>query len=84
MYSDYVLKFNIDNDIPDRYKIRWYYLKDIFEQHDFNKQKKDFISIWLSYCILQSNINLPYLNRFEGGIGYDKGRQIRCRIKQKY
>ena len=78
----YLIKFYIDNDLPSKYKLRWYNLKHIIEQCTFNDVKKDIVSLWLSYCKLKCNMSLPYLHTHEGGVGYDKNRQIRFRLKE--
>lgn len=49
--------------------------------------KKWFLMEWVSYCSLEKNKSLPFLNRMEGGIGGDNNnedRQIRCRLLTNY
>lgn len=59
------LIFRIDNNAPKKYMDRWNKLKYDCEQGD----NKYIIETMKTYCKLEENKNIPYLEREEGGIG---------------
>ena len=59
------LIFNIDKDAPSEYMKRWIDLKIKCE----NGENKHIIEQLKGYCNLNTNRVLPYLNRYEGGLG---------------
>jgi len=73
----------IDKDTPPNYIKRWNDFKDKCE----NGNNKDIVELIKSYCKLNTNRVLPYLERSEGGLGGDNNlmnKQIRFRESQKY
>ena len=74
----YKLRFRIDDFIASKYIEKWLMSKRDCE----SGENKNIIEKWISYCKLESNRSLPYLDRAEGGIGGDdnnKNKQIRFR-----
>jgi len=72
-------RFRIHADAPKAYIDRWKKLKYNCEEGD----NKYVIEKMKSYCKLESNRDLPYLQRCEGGIGGNdniKNKQIRFRM----
>ena len=72
------LRFFIDKDAPKEYIKRWKEFKKKCESGK-NKHIVDQIK---SYCKLENNKNLPYLNNSEGGMGGNNNmihKQIRFR-----
>ena len=70
------LIFRIDKDAPKDYINRWEKIKNDCEKKD----NKYIIEKMKTYCKLEQNKNLPYLQRDEGGIGGDNNiinKQIR-------
>jgi hypothetical protein len=78
------LIFRIDNDAPEDYINRWKKIKFDCEEDD----NKYIIEKMKTYCKLEQNKNLPYLQREEGGIGGNDNtinKQIRFfRLYSKY
>lgn len=75
----YKLRFKLDFDAPDNYIEKWNKLKKECETTN-NKIIVDEIK---NYCKLESNKNLPYLKRCEGGLGGNDNiinKQIRFRF----
>jgi hypothetical protein len=76
------LRFRIDSDAPNNYIKKFKKLKEKIENGDnnhFSCKIKD-------YCKLESNRNLPILNRMEGGLGGNNNiinKQIRYRHNLK-
>jgi hypothetical protein len=73
------LRFRIDADTPKDYMKRWKNLKYKCEDGD----NKYVIETMKSYCRLETNKILPYLQRCEGGVGGNdniKNKQIRFRM----
>ena len=64
--------FRIDKDAPKDYINRWKKIKFDCEENN----NKYIIEKMKTYCKLEQNKNLPYLQREEGGIGTE-GKQIR-------
>lgn len=52
---------------------------NLVEERD-RKLQKWVLTEWISYCSLETNKNLSFLDRMEGGIGGIDGKQIRCRL----
>ena len=71
------MRFRIDFDASNKYIEKWNKLKQECENTD-NKITVEEIK---NNCKLESNKNLPYLERCEGGLG-DNNKQIRFRIKE--
>ena len=75
----YKLRFRIDTDAPTDYMNRWKKLK-----YDcVNGNNKHIVEKMKTYCKLESNKTLPYLQRTEGGFGGNDNimnKQIRFRI----
>jgi hypothetical protein len=80
----YSLIFRIDNDTPEDYINKWKKIKFDCEEGD----NKYIIEKMKTYCKLEQNKNLPYLQREEGGIGGNDNtinKQIRFfRLYSKY
>jgi hypothetical protein len=75
----YKLRFKLDFDAPNDYIEKWNKLKKECETTN-NKIIVDEIK---NYCKLESNKNLPYLKRCEGGLGGNDNimnKQIRFRL----
>ncbi len=76
------LIFRIDNNAPKDYINRWKKIKFDCETHD----NKYIIEKMKTYCKLEQNKNIPYLQREEGGIGGNNNtinKQIRFyRLRQ--
>ena len=73
------LRFKIDNDAPPEYMKRWKEFKNKCENGD----NKNIVEQWIYNCKLESNRQLPYLDRCEGGIGGNNNninKQIRFRM----
>jgi hypothetical protein len=67
--DNFSIKFTIkNNNIPIGFLNKWIELKNIFENDNF-QLNETLISTWLKQCELESNKNLPYLNRANHGIG---------------
>ncbi len=76
------LCLKLDYNVLNKYKKEWEKIKEGCENTD-NKYLVEEIK---EYCILESNKNLPYLNRCEGGLGGDdnkNNKQIRFRTNNK-
>jgi hypothetical protein len=73
------LRFRIDTDAPKVYMNRWKKLK-----YDCDNGNNEYIvETMKTYCKLESNKTLPYLQRTEGGFGGNDNimnKQIRFRI----
>ena len=70
--------FKLDKDAPKKYIDKWNEFKKICESGD----NEDIVEEIKKYCKLETNKNLPYLKRAEGGMGGDnncKNKQIRFR-----
>lgn len=61
----HMIRFLIDPDAPSEYMDRWKKIKQKIENGD----NEWFVDAVRTHCKLSSNINLPYLDRCEGGIG---------------
>ena len=75
----YKLRFRIDTDAPTDYMNRWKKLKYDCD----NGNNKYIVEKMKTYCKLESNKTLPYLQRTEGGFGGNDNimnKQIRFRI----
>lgn len=75
----YKLRFRIDTDAPTDYMNRWKKLKYDCDNGD----NKYIVEEMKTYCKLESNKTLPYLQRTEGGFGGNDNimnKQIRFRI----
>jgi hypothetical protein len=73
------LRFRIDKYAPPKWMNRWIELKQKCE----NGKNKHIVEQIKSFCKVESNKNLPYLDRIEGGIGGGDNRihkQIRFRM----
>ena len=68
------LRFYINSNISEEDMDKWKKLKFKCEGGD----NKEIILLIKSNCRLEENKNLPYLNRFEGGLG-GNNKQIRFR-----
>jgi hypothetical protein len=76
------LCLKLDYNVLNKYKKEWEKIKEGCENTD-NKYLVEEIK---EYCKLESNKNLPYLNRCEGGLGGDdnkNNKQIRFRTNNK-
>ena len=71
------LRFKLDKSAPPEYENRWNELKRICETGETGT--KQIVQEWLAECKTCAMRNLPYLNRYEGGIGSDDSKQIRFR-----
>ena len=72
------LRFRIDKYAPPKWMNRWIELKQKCE----SGENKHIVEQIKSFCKLESNKNLPYLERVEGGIGGGNNtihKQIRFR-----
>ncbi len=79
----YKLIYRIDNDVPTNYMNKWKKLKNDCE----NGENKYIIEKMKTYCKLEQNKTIPYLQRTEGGVGGDNNcvnKQIRFRIFCSY
>ena len=77
------LRFKIDKDASQKYINNWINFKNVCESGNNKQIVKD----WLSNCRINSNKDMPYLNRMEGGIGGCNNilhKQIRFRSNQVY
>ena len=77
------LRFKVDKDASQKYINNWINFKNICESGNNKQIVKD----WLSNCRINSNKDMPYLNRTEGGIGGSSNlihKQIRFRSNQVY
>jgi hypothetical protein len=77
-YYIYKLRFSIDKDAPPNYMERWSEFKNKCE----NGENRYIVEHVKELCLLQVNKNLPYLDRYEGGMGGDDNKlnkQIRFR-----
>jgi len=94
MNSDIKLVFRIDSDAPIAFQKLWKTCMSNFE-NEFESLNgiRPLLTEWLYYCQLPQNKILPYLDRYEGGIGGDNNqinKQIRplcdpqqdCRIRE--
>jgi hypothetical protein len=75
----YKLRFRIDTNAPIDYMNRWKKLKYDCDNGD----NKYIVEKMKTYCKLESNKTLPYLQRTEGGFGGNDNimnKQIRFRI----
>ena len=74
------LRFRIDSDAPDEYIKKWNKLKKDCE----DTNNKITVREIKNKCKLESNKNLPYLDRCEGGFGGNNNqinKQIRFRLE---
>jgi hypothetical protein len=74
------LRFNIYIDAPRQYVTKWLKLKEKCESGE--KENKQIVYEWLSYCNNPSIKKMPFLKRLEGGIGGDcnyTNKQLRFR-----
>lgn len=83
------LRFRIDSDAPDDYLTKWNNIKNLCEKSGEHRDKELIVNDILKNCKLESNKQLPYLNRFEGGLGHSSNhinKQIRFRmlVNNKY
>jgi len=77
------LRFKIDKDASQKYINNWINFKNVCESGNNKQIVKD----WLSNCRINSNKDMPYLNRMEGGIGGCSNllhKQIRFRLNLVY
>lgn len=77
---EHTLRFRLDTDAPQDYMKRWENLKQECENHKRNNNT--FFQHWKQKCSLLSNINLPILDRVEGGLGGNNNtvdKQLRFR-----
>lgn len=85
-YTHYVkLRFNIYIDAPTQYINKWLQLKKRCENGE--KENKQIVNEWLSYCNNLLIKNMPFLKRIEGGIGGDcnyTNKQLRFRQLLQY
>lgn len=73
------LRFRIGKCAPPKLMNRWFELKQKCE----NGKNKQIVEQIKSFCKLESNKNLPYLDRIEGGMGGGNNsihKQIRFRM----
>ena len=76
------LIFRIDKDAPPNFKNRWNTFKNKCEAGSV-QEKKSIMEKLVSYCEVDSNKILPYLDRCEGGLGGNSNmlhKQIRLRM----
>lgn len=59
------LRFKIDRNASQKYINNWIKFKNVCESGN----NKEIVKNWLSNCRINSNKDIPYLNRCEGGIG---------------
>jgi hypothetical protein len=71
------LIFRIDNGCPEDYFERWKKIKSDCEEYD----NKYIIDKMKTYCKLEQNKNIPYLQREEGGIGGNNNNQINKQMR---
>ena len=64
------LQFQMDGDAPPNYRHKWNALKD----HEDRDLLNTIIDLWRRECKLDSNMNLPILDRVEGGLGGNNNR----------
>ena len=79
------LVFRIDKDAPSEFIKRWETFKNKCETGSV-QEKKSIMEKLVSYCEVDSNKSLPYLDRCEGGLGGDNNilnKQIRLRRKKR-
>ena len=79
------LVFRIDKDAPPDFSKRWKTFKNKCEA-DSVQEKKSIMEKVVSYCKMDSNRILPYLDRCEGGLGGDNNmlhKQIRLRSNKR-
>ena len=79
-YEMYVhkLQFKIDKDAPQEYMNRWIKLKTKCE----SGKNENIVNSIKKFCKIEENKILPYLKRYEGGLGGDnnlKNKQMRFR-----
>ena len=75
------LRFKISIHSPKSCLDKWKELKAICEYNN-NDENKKIVKDWLSFCDNEKIKEMPYLNRYEGGIGGDnnfKHKQMRFR-----
>lgn len=72
----YKLRFKLDFDAPNKYIEEWNKIKKESE----TTNNKYFVEEIKSNCKLESNKNLPYLERVEGGLG-GNNNQINKQIR---
>ncbi len=78
----HVLRFYIDNDAPNSYKKKFSELKNQVENG--RVANVHFSEKVINFCRLESNKNLPILNRCEGGLGGNnntENKQLRYRLR---
>jgi hypothetical protein len=81
---DHILSFSQDTDSPPKYVNKWNLLKKVCQNMDEDGDKYNLIKEIRSHFKLESNKNLPNLNRCEGGFGGDDNsihKQIRFRTR---
>ena len=86
--TNMIIKFTIDNNAPKDFIKLWKELKNKCETWTKNDCRKEIINSWLKYCKIETNKNLPFLDRCELSIGGNdniKNKQIRFRqrVEQK-
>ena len=72
------LRIKLDRDAPEKYICKWKKIKKQCE----DGENMDIVEEIKYYCKIESNKNLPYLNRIEGGMGGNNNKtdkQIRFR-----
>ncbi|MDB4769471.1 hypothetical protein OAG24_00750 [bacterium] len=74
----YELKFSVDpwTCNHDKYLQRW---KDFKTECESGENSKNIVEQIKNYCQLEQNKNLSYLDRLDGGMGKNDGKQIRFR-----
>lgn len=73
------LRFRLDKCAPPKWVSRWNELKKQCESGD----NKDIVNEIKQFCKLETNKNLPYLDRVEGGMGGNcnkRNKQMRFRM----
>ena len=60
-------KFYIDEDTPKNYIDKWILFKKACDSGI--KTNREVAELWIKNCKLETNKNLPILDRFEGGLG---------------
>ena len=80
--TNMIIRFKLDNDAPKDFIKKWLELKNKCETLTKTDSRKETIDAWLKYCKLQSNKNLPFLDRCELGIG-GKNKQMRFRQRSE-
>ena len=79
------LIFRIDKDAPSNFINRWNTFKNKCEAGSV-QEKKSIMEKLVSYCEVDSNKILPYLDRLDGGLGGNNNmlhKQIRLRSNKR-